>query len=161
MNFWTLPPTESSTATSSSQFSHGCWGTPRMRAVVSSTGSATRPGTSPLTENSYGGTPPEATRGASYERPTFASTVVSGGFVIDVPLEGVVDPVLEKGRLDTEVKKVKKELSSVEGKLSNEKFIQKAPEDVIAKEKDKKEKLVFKKSELEDRIEIVKRYLEK
>jgi valyl-tRNA synthetase len=99
--------------------------------------------------------------GVDIERPTFASTIVSGNYVIDVSLEGVVDPVLEKGRLDAEVEKVKKELSFVDGKLSNEKFIQKAPEEVIAKERDKKEKLVFKKDELENRIVIVGQYLKK
>ncbi|MCL2360117.1 MAG: valine--tRNA ligase, partial [Candidatus Bathyarchaeota archaeon] len=55
-----------------------------------------------------------------------------------VPLE--VDTEKEKARLTKEKQKLQAELSRVEGKLNNEGFMQKAPESLIAEEREKKEK---------------------
>ena len=79
--------------------------------------------------------------------PATAVSIV-GKLELHIPLEGLIDVEAEKIRLNKESEKLDKELSRILGKLSNERFVANAPEDVVAKEKakcvelqDKKEKL--------------------
>jgi len=60
---------------------------------------------------------------------------------IYLPLKGLIDIDKEKERLEKEIEKISIDLKKVNGKLSNEKFISKAPEEIINKEKNKKEEL--------------------
>jgi len=48
-------------------------------------------------------------------------------------IAGLVDPGQEIARIDKEIKKLDAEMKKVTGKLSNEKFLAKAPEEVVAK----------------------------
>lgn len=64
------------------------------------------------------------------------TTAVTGGLVI-LPLEGLIDMAKEIERLEKELKKWASELDRVNKKLSNEKFVSKAPEKIINEEKDK------------------------
>ncbi|MCL2362487.1 MAG: valine--tRNA ligase [Defluviitaleaceae bacterium] len=61
-----------------------------------------------------------------------------GGANIYVPLE--VDTEKEKARLTREKAKLQQELARVEGKLSNQGFMAKAPESLVAEEREKLEK---------------------
>jgi valyl-tRNA synthetase len=54
-----------------------------------------------------------------------------------IPMAGLIDKEAELARLDKEIQKIVKELPRIEGKLSNPAFIDKAPADVIDKEKAK------------------------
>ncbi|MEE9396653.1 MAG: valine--tRNA ligase [Methylococcales bacterium] len=54
-----------------------------------------------------------------------------------IPMSGLIDKQAELDRLDKEIQKLRKDLPRVEGKLSNQKFIDKAPEAVIDKERQK------------------------
>lgn len=56
---------------------------------------------------------------------------------IMVPLAGLIDVEEELARLDKELQKLRTELERVETKLGNEKFVSNAPEDVVAKEREK------------------------
>ncbi len=60
-----------------------------------------------------------------------------GDMKILIPMAGLIDKEAELARLDKEIQRVSKELPRVEGKLSNPTFIDKAPLDVIEKEKAK------------------------
>ncbi|MFI3189408.1 MAG: valine--tRNA ligase [Methylococcales bacterium] len=60
-----------------------------------------------------------------------------GELKILIPMAGLIDKEAELVRLDKEIQKISKELPRVEGKLSNPTFIDKAPPDVIDKEKAK------------------------
>ncbi|TDM38838.1 valine--tRNA ligase [Macrococcoides goetzii] len=64
------------------------------------------------------------------------TTAVTGGLVI-LPLEGLIDMDKEIERLEKELKKWASELDRVNKKLSNEKFVSKAPEKIINEEKEK------------------------
>ena len=55
-------------------------------------------------------------------------------------------------RLTKELDVAKKELSRIEGKLSNEGFLAKAPEAVVEKEKAKKEDVKARLTALEDQL---------
>ena len=60
-----------------------------------------------------------------------------GEMKILIPLAGLIDKDAELGRLQKEIDKLEKETARLNGKLSNPNFINKAPENVVTKEKDK------------------------
>ncbi len=60
-----------------------------------------------------------------------------GEMKILIPMAGLIDKEAEIARLEKEIQKINKDLPRIEGKLNNPKFIDKAPEAVIAKEKEK------------------------
>ena len=77
--------------------------------------------------------------GADFERPAKSATAVAGGVEIVIPLEGVVDFEAEKARVKKEIARVDKDIAFFEKKLSNPKFVDRAPEAVIAKDRAKLE----------------------
>lgn len=77
-----------------------------------------------------------------------ASNVVSGNEVI-VPLTGAVDFVAELARLDKELGKIEKDLVQVNKKLANESFVDKAPAEVVARERARADALADAKAKLE------------
>ncbi len=66
-----------------------------------------------------------------------ARGVVNASLEVVVPLEGLVDFEAERIRLAKQITKAEKEVTKVSGKLSNEKFLQRAPADVVEAEKAK------------------------
>ena len=81
----------------------------------------------------------------SIEKPKSYIAGIASELKIYMPLSGVIDTEKEKKRLSKQAEKLSKELMSIERKLNNEKFISKAPEHIVEKEKEKfnevKEKL--------------------
>ena len=63
-------------------------------------------------------------------------SVVTADAKLYIPLAELVDLDAERKRLNKELEKKKKYLGGIEKKLSNEKFLAKAPEDVIQRERD-------------------------
>ena len=60
-----------------------------------------------------------------------------GEMKILIPMAGLIDKEAEIARLEKEIQKINKDLPRIEGKLNNPGFIDKAPQIVIDKEKDK------------------------
>ena len=58
-----------------------------------------------------------------------------GEMKILIPMAGLIDKTAELARLEKEIQKIKNDLPRVEGKLSNPTFVDKAPPEVINKEK--------------------------
>ena len=73
---------------------------------------------------------------ADVEPPPVATALV-GDLHVMVPLAGLIDVGAERARLGKEIEKRKKELVSFRGKLSDEQFTTKAPEAVVAREREK------------------------
>ena len=70
-------------------------------------------------------------------KPKFsASTVIPGGEMY-IPLEGILDPVAERARLEKEIENAKGFMANLEKKLSNEAFVSKAPAAVLDLERQK------------------------
>ena len=67
--------------------------------------------------------------------PKGAVTLPVEGGAYCLPLEGVIDVAAEKARLEGAAKKLAKEIGGLKGKLSNEKFLERAPEEVVAEQK--------------------------
>jgi len=60
-----------------------------------------------------------------------------GDMKILIPMAGLIDKEAELARLEKEIQKIKNDLPRVEGKLNNPTFVDKAPQDIIDKEKAK------------------------
>ncbi|MCE2596277.1 valine--tRNA ligase [Motilimonas cestriensis] len=68
-------------------------------------------------------------------------TNLVGNMELLIPMAGLIDKEAELARLAKQAEKVAKDLDKVTAKLGNEKFVGKAPEEVIAKERAKQEEL--------------------
>ena len=90
------------------------------------------------------------------EKPTDAATYIYNDIEIFVPLKGLVDVEGEIVKLMRERKKVEAKLEQVNGKLSNKKFLANAPDDVVAKEQEKKAELDAKMAKIVEAEERLK-----
>ena len=70
--------------------------------------------------------------------PDDAVTAVLAGAEVFIPLEDLVDIAKELERLEKEKENLEKELERVNGKLSNEGFVSKAPANIVEEERAKK-----------------------
>jgi valyl-tRNA synthetase len=66
-----------------------------------------------------------------------AATALVGELELLVPLAGLIDKNSELARLGKEIEKLEKERARLQGKLGNSSFVDKAPADVVAKEREK------------------------
>ena len=82
-------------------------------------------------------------------RPKIAATAIVGNAEIFVILKGVIDFNQEATRLTKEINKIAKELTGVAKKLGNEDFLNKAPEQVVNKVRQKHEGLLEKQQKIE------------
>ena len=74
-----------------------------------------------------------------------------------LPLQGVIDLEQEIARLEKELKGTEKDLARSAGKISNVNFIQKAPPEIVEKEKNKKEELSIKREKICSRLAELKK----
>jgi valyl-tRNA synthetase len=90
----------------------------------------------------------------SESRGETAVALIPGGRIL-VPLPGLIDVEQEKSRIMQAISKKKQEVARAEGKLGNEKFVAKAPPDLVEKERSK---LVQHQSELSELEQQYKRF---
>ncbi len=83
-------------------------------------------------------------------------SVITEAAKIFIPLNELVDFEAERARLQKELDAAKKDLQFVENKLNNPGFVAKAPEKVIAQEREKQEKYLAKIAMLEESLEKLK-----
>ncbi|KEI72141.1 valine--tRNA ligase [Endozoicomonas elysicola] len=93
---------------------------------------------------------------AAGEEAPMATTQLVGSMEVLVPMAGLIDKNKEAARLNKEIARLTKEVSIFEGKLNNEKFISKAPADVVEKEKAKLIDAQTAKTKLEEQLEAIK-----
>ncbi|AIF52510.1 valine--tRNA ligase [Pelosinus sp. UFO1] len=90
--------------------------------------------------------------GDAEAKPENAMTAVVSGVEIYLPLKGLIDVEKESARLNKELATLDKEIARIEGKLSNEGFVAKAPAEVIAKEKAKAGEYQEKQTAIRERL---------
>lgn len=85
------------------------------------------------------------------EAPLSVNKLVNGAELL-IPMAGFIDKDAELARLDKELEKVEKDITTLDSKLSNDGFVSRAPEAVVAKERERlasclnaKEKLIAQK----------------
>ena len=82
--------------------------------------------------------------------------LVVRGEVAALPLIGVIDIAAERARLAKEMKKAEDDIERVDKKLSNEKFVANAPEDIIDGEKEKRAEAQGRKDKIAEALERLK-----
>ena len=94
-------------------------------------------------------------RAGEINKPKYAAGTVVRDVEVFVILKDVLDFESESNRLQKELGKLEKEFGLTYRKLSNDDFLQKAPHDVIEKERDKNARLGEKIEKLNRRLEIM------
>jgi valyl-tRNA synthetase len=82
-----------------------------------------------------------------------AHAVLTGGTSLVVPLAGLVDVAKECARLRGELTALEKQLQALEGRLSNEKFVSKAPPDVVDAERRKLSEWSARRQQLREKVQ--------
>jgi len=94
--------------------------------------------------------------GMNIEKPECSATSVKSSMEIYVPLKGVLNITAEVDRLKKEEAKVDVSIVSLNRKLFNEDFLQRAPREIIDKEKAKYEELIIIKKRILESIKMLK-----
>jgi valyl-tRNA synthetase len=71
------------------------------------------------------------------DAPDGSVTLPVPGGAFCLPLADVIDVSAEKARLEKAAQKLAKEIGGLNGKLNNEKFLAKAPQDVVSDQRDR------------------------
>ena len=73
-----------------------------------------------------------------------------------IPLKGLVDLEEEKNRMEKRISEIERLLKAIEGKLSNENFLERAPESVVEKERSNLKKLNEELEKITVNLEVLK-----
>jgi valyl-tRNA synthetase len=82
--------------------------------------------------------------------------LVVRGEVAALPLKGVIDLAAERARLAKEMQKADADIARSDAKLNNPKFIERADEEVVEEEKEKREEAVGRKAKIAEALERLK-----
>jgi len=93
----------------------------------------------------------------AFQKPPSAVAAVIDGAELFLSLEGLVDCGEEKKRLEKEMKKVLDDLTFINRKLANRDFMDRAPQEVIEKERARAQTLKEKESRLQENIDRIAR----
>jgi valyl-tRNA synthetase len=74
--------------------------------------------------------------GTDVEQPKASASAVYGNTASFVPIEGLIDLDEEIQRLEKQIKDISKTIGDIEKKLANPKFVDRAPEEVVQKNRD-------------------------
>jgi valyl-tRNA synthetase len=110
-----------------------------------------------LTMDSGAGEPVEATGPGGRASRAGAHGVLKNGTELFLPLEGVVDLEKERERLSVEIQRLSEQLKGVRGKLENEAFVSKAPEEVVARERQKQASFQEQMGKLQEKLKVFQR----
>jgi valyl-tRNA synthetase len=88
--------------------------------------------------------------------PAGSVQLIVRGEVAALPLKGVIDIAAERARLDKEMVKADADLKRSDAKLSNEKFVANAAEEVVEEEREKREEALARKQKILEAIERLK-----
>ncbi len=100
--------------------------------------------------------PEELIIDANLQAPELAMSAVITGCEVYLPLADLINVEEEIARLSKEQEKWEKEVKRVEGKLSNERFVSKAPEKVVEEERQKGIEYQERLNAVKERIETLK-----
>ncbi|MBI2872489.1 MAG: valine--tRNA ligase [Chloroflexi bacterium] len=84
------------------------------------------------------------------ERPADAVTVVVGKVAVTVPLGGVVDMAAERRRLEAELSDCQRNIQRLEARLRDGQFLEKAPADVVDRERQRHASLAERRGRIEE-----------
>lgn len=113
-----------------------------LETALAAEGRALRPlaGVGEVVEGSAGGEPG-------------AHAVLRGGAELFLPLAGVIDLERERERLQKELDRIEGQLKGVAAKLANEKFVSRAPAEVVEREREKEANFRDQRERLTQKLE--------
>jgi len=82
-----------------------------------------------------------------------SATALLGDMKIFVPMAGLIDVEAERSRLGKQAKKVEAELSRAEAKLANPRFVDNAPAEIVAKERDRETEFRRQLDQIREQLE--------
>jgi valyl-tRNA synthetase len=91
------------------------------------------------------------------QAPEGAVQLLVRGEVAALPLKGVIDLSAERARLEKELAKAEADIKRVDAKLSNEKFVANAPEEIVEEEKEKRDAAGARKAKILEALELLKK----
>ncbi len=94
--------------------------------------------------------------GDNVEKPEYSAIGVLEDIEIFIPLQNVIDIEAEVKRLEQKLVKIEKELTLINKKLNNIDFIEKAPQEIISKEKEKMKELVDIRDRISGNLKTIK-----
>ena len=92
---------------------------------------------------------------AALEAPDHAAAIVAGDVTAYVPLAGLIDLEAERARLRKQLDETATQAARIESLLANANFVAKAPEDVVAHEREKLAALQTEREALRQRLEVL------
>jgi len=94
---------------------------------------------------------------ADGEQAPESATALVGEMKVLIPMAGLIDKDVEITRLSKEIEKKQQEVGRIEGKLSNPSFVERAPEAVVAKEREKIAEIQAALNNFEEQLERIKK----
>ena len=82
--------------------------------------------------------------------------LVVRGEVVALPLKGVIDLAAERARLAKEMQKADADIARSDAKLNNPKFVERAAEEVVDEEKEKRGEAAARKEKIAEALERLK-----
>ena len=89
-------------------------------------------------------------------KPKLASSAVVEGAELFVPLEGLIDIDAERKRLVKEIARLEQLVEGIERKLGNAQFVERAPKEVVEKEREKQLSMKSNVEKLKKNLELMK-----
>ena len=96
--------------------------------------------------------PSDLTIATEVDVPKLAMSGILAGATVYIPMAELVDLDEERARMEKEITKLEKEVARSTKKLGNEKFVNSAPEQVVAKERAKAEEWQQKLASAKERL---------
>jgi valyl-tRNA synthetase len=97
---------------------------------------------------------------ADDETPPDAASAFVGELEIFIPMAGLINIAEESARLHRELAKCQKDFDVISNKLNNPQFVDKAPAEVVAKEKARQAELLLMKEKLNQQLQALDRMKE-
>jgi valyl-tRNA synthetase len=88
--------------------------------------------------------------------PPGAVALIVRGETAALPLAGIIDFAAEKARLEKEMARVDSDIARIDGKLGNDDFLRRAPEEVVEGEREKREQAAARRAKIMEALERLK-----
>jgi valyl-tRNA synthetase len=86
-----------------------------------------------------------------------SATALVGEMKVLIPMAGLIDKEAEEKRLTKEIDKIGKEVGRIEAKLANPNFVERAPETVVGKEREKLAEMQSALNNLQEQLERIQK----
>ncbi|HEX2556527.1 MAG TPA: valine--tRNA ligase [Microvirga sp.] len=84
--------------------------------------------------------------------PKSSVQLIVRGEVAALPLEGIVDLGAERARLAKETQKIESDVAKIDAKLGNADFLQRAPEEVVDEQRERREEALARKAKIAEAL---------